>query len=72
MCEVDLLILFSDVNGLFLKIQKNKNSELIKEINNITHDIELMAGPSKTSFSNGGMVTKIQASKIATNAGVML
>ena len=29
----------------------------------------MMAGPSKTSFSNGGMVTKIQASKIATNAG---
>jgi len=70
MCEVDLLILFSDVNGLFSEDpNKNKNSKLIKEITNITHDIEMMAGPSKTPFSNGGMVTKIQASKIATNAG---
>ena len=35
MCEVDLLILFSDVNGLFSEDpNKNKNSELIKEITN--------------------------------------
>ena len=33
MCEVDLLILFSDVNGLFSEDpNKNKNSELIKAV----------------------------------------
>jgi len=70
MCSADLLILLSDINGLYSSDpNKNKDASFIEEINEITHQIELMAGPPHISISSGGMITKIEAAKIATNAG---
>tara|TARA_B100000287_G_scaffold111945_1_gene104319 strand:- start:580 stop:1710 length:1131 start_codon:yes stop_codon:yes gene_type:complete len=70
MCNADLLILFSDIDGLYTSDpSKNKASKFIQVVDNITNEIELMAGPSNTLHSSGGMVTKIEAAKIATNAG---
>ena len=70
MCSADLLILLSDINGLYSSDpNKNKDASFIEEINEITHEIELMAGPPHISISSGGMITKIEAAKIATNAG---
>ena len=70
MCNADLLILFSDIDGLYTSDpSKNKTSKFIQVVDNITNEIELMAGPSNTLHSSGGMVTKIEAAKIATNAG---
>ncbi len=70
MCNADLLILFSDIDGLYTSDpSKNKDPEFINIIDNITNEIELMAGPSNTLLSSGGMITKIEAAKIATNAG---
>ncbi len=70
MSSADLLILFSDIDGLYssdpTKYQKTKFIDIIDKIND---EIESMAGPSNTSFSSGGMITKIEAAKIATNAG---
>ena len=70
MCSADLLILLSDINGLYSSDpNKNKDASFIEEINEITYEIELMAGPPHISISSGGMITKIEAAKIATNAG---
>ena len=70
MCSADLLVLLSDINGLYSSDpNKNKNSVFIDEITEINSEIENMAGPTHTSISSGGMVTKIEAAKIATNAG---
>ncbi|MAQ07659.1 MAG: glutamate 5-kinase [SAR116 cluster bacterium] len=70
MCSADLLILFSDIDGLYsADPTKNKNKKFIDIVDNITDEIENMAGPSNTSFSSGGMITKIEAARIATNAG---
>ena len=70
MCSADLLILLSDINGLYSSDPKiSKNSVLIDEIPEITKEIEFMAGPAHTRFSSGGMITKIEAAKIATKAG---
>ena len=70
MCSADLLILLSDINGLYSSDpNKNKDASFIEEINRITHEIELMAGPPQIGISSGGMITKIEAAKIATNAG---
>ena len=44
----------------------NKNSVFVDEIIEITEEIEIMAGPAYTSISSGGMITKIEAAKIAT------
>jgi glutamate 5-kinase len=70
MCSADLLILLSDINGLYSSDPNiSKNSVLIDEIPEITKEIEFMAGPAHTRFSSGGMITKIEAAKIATKAG---
>ena len=70
MCSADLLVLLSDIDGLYTSDpNKNKNSVFIDEITEINSEIEDMAGPTHTSISSGGMVTKIEAAKIATNAG---
>ena len=70
MCSADLLILLSDINGLYSSDpNKNKGASFIEEIDKITHEIERMAGPPHISISSGGMITKIEAAKIATNAG---
>jgi len=70
MCSADLLILLSDINGLYSsEPKKNKNSTLIGEITEISREIEAMAGPAHSKISSGGMITKIEAAKISMNAG---
>ena len=70
MCSADLLILLSDINGLYSSDpNKNKNSTLIGEITEISRKIEAMAGPAHSKISSGGMITKIEAAKISMNAG---
>jgi glutamate 5-kinase len=67
--EADLLLILSDVEGLFdLKSGKKKIFEEIKEI---TGDIESVAsGTNKKDMSKGGMTTKLDAIKIATRAKI--
>ena len=70
MSSADLLILLSDINGLYSSDpNKSKNPVLIEEIPEITDEIETMAGPPLSSMASGGMITKVAAAKIATKAG---
>ena len=70
MCSADLLILLSDINGLYSSDpNKNKNATLVEEVTEISTEIESMAGPANSKISSGGMVTKIEAAKISMNAG---
>ena len=56
MCESDLLILLSDIDGLYTESPKKSKSALhIPFINEITEEIELMAEGPENDFSNGGM-----------------
>lgn len=69
MSNADLLILFSDIDGLFDKNPKtNKNAQFINQVNKIDKNIENMAKGSSSSVGTGGMITKIQAAKMALNA----
>jgi glutamate 5-kinase len=70
--EADMLIILSDVAGLYTcDPRHNKKAVLIKEVKDITPDIENMAGKEGTKYGTGGMYTKVQAAKIATAAGVL-
>ncbi|MGD9637947.1 MAG: glutamate 5-kinase [Alphaproteobacteria bacterium] len=70
MCGADILILLSDIDGLYTKNPKIHNdAEFIPEIKEITPEIKDMAGASVTECGTGGMVTKIMAAEIATRAG---
>ncbi len=69
MMSADLLVLLSDVDGLYDRPPGQKGAKRIATVARITPDIEAMAGASEKETARGGMVTKIEAGKIATTAG---
>jgi glutamate 5-kinase len=70
MVSADLLVLLSDIDGLYDKPPVPGNdAKLVPVVARITPEIEAMAGVSASELSRGGMVTKIEAGKIATTAG---
>lgn len=69
--NVDLLIILTDVDGLFDKDpREDPTASLIREVTQITDEIEALAGGAGSIASTGGMRTKLQAAKIAVAAGV--
>jgi glutamate 5-kinase len=69
MVSADLLILLSDIDGLYDKPPAGGGATLIPIVERITPEIEAMAGVSHSATAKGGMITKIEAGKIATTAG---
>jgi glutamate 5-kinase len=70
MASADLLILLSDVTGLYsAPPAQDPYAQLIPTVSKITPEIEAMAGGAASGFSRGGMRTKIEAAKIATAGG---
>jgi glutamate 5-kinase len=70
MMNADLLVLLSDVDGLYDRPPIAGNgAKLVPVVARITPDIETMAGASGSDLARGGMLTKIEAGKIATTAG---
>ena len=69
--EAAVLVLLSDVDGLFTdNPRENPKAEFVPEVQDITPDIEALAG-RKSSRGRGGMATKLQAARIAMNSGGM-
>ena len=67
----DLLIILSDINGLYSADPRtDANAQVIREVRKIDARIEQMAGGAGSALGSGGMATKINAAKIATEAGV--
>ena len=69
--DADLLILLSDVAGLYDSNPKtNEGAKLIKNIDKIDKKISNLAGTEKSFFGTGGMYSKIQAAKNSTSFGI--
>lgn len=68
--EAEMLIILSDVDGLYTKDPAHKDAELIESVEEITHDIEKLAGGRGSAVSTGGMYSKILAAKQANNHGI--
>ena len=70
MISADLLILLSDVDGLYTKNpHQSEDAEHIPEITQIDEDIMVLGGGANAEFASGGMATKLAAARIATEAG---
>lgn len=70
-CDADLLINLSDIDGLYdSDPRKNKNARLIDTVTEINDEILAYAGGVGTTRGTGGMITKLKAAKIATDAGI--
>jgi glutamate 5-kinase len=70
--EADLLINLSDVKGLYSSSPVDKNSKLIHLVKDIDQKIIDMAGGRGSLVGTGGMITKIEAAKIAVNSGIVM
>jgi glutamate 5-kinase len=73
MIEADCLILLSDIDGLYTAPPaRDPAARHIPFVPAISAEIEDMAGGAASHLSKGGMTTKIEAGKIATQAGTAM
>jgi len=69
--DADLLLLLSDVDGLFDKDpNKYSGAHIINVVQKIDDKIEKIAGETRSEKSTGGMVSKLEAAKKAGSYGI--
>lgn len=71
-CSVhaDLLVLLSDIEGLYTADpRKDPDARLIPVVEEVTPEIEGLAGGVGSGLGTGGMATKLRAAKMVTAAG---
>jgi glutamate 5-kinase len=69
--DADLLVMLSDIDGLYSADPRSEiTAEIIPSVDKITPEVEQLATDSGSSFSTGGMVTKIAAAKICLKSGI--
>ncbi len=70
MVGADILVLFSDVDGLYDKDpRKYPEAVRLETVSSVDSKIFAMAGSSGTNISSGGMKTKLLAARTAMKAG---
>lgn len=68
--EADLLIMMSDIEGLYTDDPRtNPMARFVHTVNRIDARLEKMGKGAGSAVGTGGMATKIEAAKIATEAG---
>ena len=69
--KADLLILLSDIEGLFTADpKKDPTARLIPVVEAITPEILALAGGAGSDLGSGGMATKLRAAQLAMDAGI--
>ncbi|AEE92245.1 Glutamate 5-kinase [Tepidanaerobacter acetatoxydans Re1] len=70
--DADLLVLLSDVDGLYTLPPHEPGAEKIPYVKEITPEIEAIAEGTYSNLGTGGMQSKVKAAKIATEAGIAM
>lgn len=69
--QADLLVILTDIAGLYTADpRKDAQAKLLPRVERIDAAIEDLAGGAGSARGRGGMITKIQAAKVATAAGI--
>jgi len=68
--DADLLLLLSDVDGLYTAAPGSDGAELLSHVPGITEQV-LSFAQGKNGLGRGGMATKLGAARIATESGGM-
>ncbi|MGC6454041.1 MAG: glutamate 5-kinase [Candidatus Puniceispirillaceae bacterium] len=70
MISADLLLLLSDIDGLYSgNPRQDAEARHIAYVDAMTDEIMAMAGSANAAYASGGMTTKLEAARIAMNAG---
>ncbi len=73
MAGADLLVLLSDIDGLYTADPaRDPEAAHIAEVDEVTDEIEAMAGLTSSDYGKGGMRTKLAAARIALGAGTAM
>jgi glutamate 5-kinase len=68
--DADLLVLLTDVAGLYsADPHLNPDAKLIPKVDQIDAEIERLSGSATNRQGTGGMITKIEAAKLASSSG---
>ena len=69
--DADLLLILTDIAGLYTADpHRNPDARLIPRVDRIDSEIEHLATDTADNLGTGGMITKIEAAKLATASGV--
>ncbi len=69
--DADLLVILTDQPGIFTDDpRKNPEAALIQNVRHISDDLFKLAGGAGSNIGTGGMVTKVQAARIASRSGI--
>lgn len=68
--KADLLVLLSDIEGLYTTDpRKDPSAKLIPVVEEVTPEIEALAGGVGSGLATGGMATKLRAAKMVAEVG---
>jgi glutamate 5-kinase len=68
--EADLLVLLSDIDGLYDHDPHQGDAKLLPVVHGVTPEIRAMAGGSVSGVGTGGMITKLDAAEMVNKAGI--
>jgi len=69
--DADLLLILTDIGGLYTADpHRSPDARLISQVDRIDSEIERLAADTPSQFGTGGMITKIEAAKLAMASGV--
>ncbi len=69
--DADLLMILTDTGGLYsADPQRHADARLVKQVDKIDAEVYRLATGSPSRMGTGGMVTKVEAARLATASGV--
>ena len=69
--DADLLFILTDIDGLFTADpNRDPNAKMIPLVEKINGKIDALVSGSTSGMGTGGMVTKLEAARLATSSGV--
>ncbi|MCX8126083.1 MAG: glutamate 5-kinase, partial [Dehalococcoidia bacterium] len=69
--DADLLVILTNIDGLYTSDpRKDASAQLIPRVERIDAELERLVSGSTDGLGTGGMVTKLEAAKLATSSGI--
>ncbi|MBP3857034.1 MAG: glutamate 5-kinase [Ruminiclostridium sp.] len=70
LCEADLLVILTDVDGLYDRNPSDPEAKFIPVVNKLTDELISSAKQKGSDLASGGMITKLEAASIAGENGI--
>lgn len=70
LCEADLLVMLTDVDGLYDKNPALPDAKHIPVVHKLTDEMIAAAGEKGSELASGGMLTKLEAAQIAGESSI--